>query len=220
MNVLHVLVHPDPSSDSSTMKLANAFFGTLMEAGIDDVTNLSLYQDKPPFLTAEALRYFWKPVADPGYIPSKQEETSANYAHKHMGDIRDADAIVITTPVWINSAPAILKAWMDQVFVPGNLFEIENGIVKPTHHIKSVVLLASSAEAYKENDPRDALVPLVRGIFAYIGIDDVQVAWADGQDERRYGPDAIKQRLESALEYAGELAEDMAATLMAPPAEA
>ena len=218
MNVLHVLVHPDPGSDSATMKLANAFFGKLMEAGVDDVTNLLLYQDKPPFLTAEALRYFWKPAIDPSYIPSKQEETSANYAHKHIADIKNADAVVITTPVWINSAPAILKAWLDQVFVPGNLFEIKDGVVTPTHHIKSVVLLASSADTYKEDDPRDALVPLVRGIFAYIGIDDVQVAWADGQDERRFGPDAAKQRMDSAIEYAEELAEELAETLA--PAEA
>lgn len=210
MNVLHLLVHPDPSADSSTMKLANAFFGKLMEKDIDDITNLSLYQDKPPFLTAEALRYFWKPVAEPGYIPSKQEETSANYAHKHATDVRDADAVVITTPVWINSAPAILKAWFDQVFVPGNLFEVEDGVVKPTHHIKTVVLLASSADTYKEDDPRDALVPLVRGLFAYIGVDDVRVAWADGQDVRRFGPDAAQERLDAALEYAEELAEDLA----------
>ncbi len=215
MNVLHLLVHPDPSADSSTMKLANAFFGKLMEKDIDDVTNLPLYQDKPPFLTAEALRYFWKPVAEPGYVPSKQEETSANYAHKHAEDIRDVDAVVITTPVWINSAPAILKAWFDQVFVPGNLFDVEDGIVKPLHHIKTVVLLASSADTYKEDDPRDALVPLVRGLFAYIGVDDVRVAWADGQDARRFGPEAAQERLDAALEYAEELAEDLADELLA-----
>ena len=211
MKILHVMASPQSNEESISKKMALEFFSALMEKNPDvEVENLDLYQNKPPFLSNEALRYFWKPVAEPGHAPSKQEEMAVNYSHNNAQSLADADVLVITTPVWINGMPAILKAWLDQVIVPGVMFEVGEDGIKPTHHLKSVVLLVSSSDVYKEGDERDGLTPAIRAIFAYVGVDDVQIAWADGQDARRHFDAA--ERLEVAVDAAKEIAEELGET--------
>ncbi len=210
MNVLHVIANPRPAETSTSKKLAFEFFAALTEKNPDVVVNnLDLYQNKPPYVSAEALNYFWGPVADPAYIPTKAEEAAANFSNNNAQALVDADVLVLTLPVWLNSMPAILKAWLDQVFVPGKMFNLGPEGVVPTHHLRSVVLLVSSDQVYKEGDLRDGLTPALRAIFAFIGVDDLQIAWADGQDAVRHFDS--EQRREMAIEAAREIAEDLAA---------
>ena len=209
MNVLHVIANPRPAETSKSKKLALEFFTALTEKNPDVVVNnVDLYQNKPPCVTAEALNYFWGPVADPSYIPSKAEETAANFSNNNAQALMDADVLVLTMPVWLNSMPAILKAWLDQVLVPGKMFEFGAEGLVPTHHLRTIVLLVSSDQVYKEGDVRDGLTPALRAIFAYIGVEDVQIAWADGQDASRHFDS--EQRREMAIEAAREIAEDIA----------
>ena len=209
MNVLHVIANPRPAETSASKKLAFEFFAALTEKNPDVVVNnVDLYQNKPPYVSAEALNYFWGPVANPAYIPSKAEETAANFSNNNAQALMDADVLVLTMPVWLNSMPAILKAWLDQVLVPGKMFEFGAEGLVPTHHLRTIVLLVSSDQVYKEGDVRDGLTPAIRAIFAYIGVEDVQIAWADGQDASRHFDS--EQRREMATEAAREIAEDIA----------
>ena len=210
MNVLHVIANPRPAETSASKKLAFEFFAALTEKNPDVVVNnVDLYQNKPPYVSAEALNYFWGPVANPAYIPSKAEETAANFSNNNAQALMDADVLVLTMPVWLNSMPSILKAWLDQVLVPGKMFSFGAEGLVPTHHLRTVVLLVSSDQVYKEGDVRDGLTPALRAIFAYIGVEDLQIAWADGQDASRHFDS--NERREMAIEAAKEIAEDVAA---------
>ena len=209
MNVLHVIANPRPAETSSSKKLAFEFFAALTEKNPDVVVNnIDLYQNKPPYVSAEALNYFWGPIANPAYIPSKSEETAANFSNNNAQALVDADVLVLTMPVWLNSMPAILKAWLDQVIVPGKMYSFGPEGLVPTHHLRTVVLLVSSDQVYKEGDLRDGLTPALRAIFAYIGVEDLQIAWADGQDASRHFDS--NERREMAMEAAREIAEDIA----------
>ena len=209
MNVLHVIANPRPAETSASKKLAFEFFAALTEKNPDVVVNnVDLYQNKPPYVSAEALNYFWGPIANPAYIPSKAEETAANFSNNNAQALMDADVLVLTMPVWLNSMPAILKAWLDQVLVPGKMFEFGAEGLVPTHHLRTVVLLVSSDQVYKEGDVRDGLTPALRAIFTYVGVEDIQIAWADGQDASRHFDS--NERREMAIEAAREIAEDVA----------
>ncbi|MDR0993491.1 MAG: NAD(P)H-dependent oxidoreductase [Verrucomicrobiota bacterium] len=209
MNVLHVIANPRPTETSVSKKMAFEFFAALMEKNPDIlVNNVDLYQNKPPFVSSDAINYFWRPVIDSAYIPSKAEENAANFSNNNAQAVVDADVVVLTMPVWINSMPAILKAWLDQVMVPGKLFNMGPEGPVPTHHIQTVVLLVSSDQVYKEDDERDGLTPAIRAIFHYIGVEDIQIAWADGQDASRHFDSA--ERRDMAIEAAREIAEDIA----------
>jgi FMN-dependent NADH-azoreductase len=210
MNILHVCANPKPTEESVSKQLAAAFFGKIIELRPDvDLVNVDLYDEKPPFYSYELYKRAWYPVADESYEPSKAEDMAINYAAKQAEAFNAADVLVLTMPMWNFTVPAIMKAWMDQVLCPNLTFTIspEEG-VQPLHKIKSIVLLVASGSVYKEDDARDALSSQVRAAFGFIGIDDIEIVWADGQNPL-FNMDH-EQRKEMALEAATETAEDIA----------
>jgi len=131
-----------------------------------------------------------------------------NYARKQGKLFNAADVLVLTTPMWNYNMPAILKAWFDQVLSPGITYEVEKTGPKPLHSIKKVVLLVASGGTYKEDDPADALGRGVAAALKFIGITDISVAWADGQNPLYF--DNSETRKQMALEAVQEIAEEVA----------
>ncbi len=210
MNVLHVCANPKPTDESVSKQLAAAFFGKLIELRPDaELVNVDLYDEKPPYYSYELYKRTWYPVLDESYEPSKAEEMAMNYAARQAEAFNAADVLVLTMPMWNCTVPGIMKAWMDQVLSPGLTFTIsaEEG-VKPLHKIKSVVLLVASGAVYKEGDERDALSTQVRSALGFVGIDDIEIAWADGQNPL-FNADS-EARKEMAFDAAAEIAEDIA----------
>jgi FMN-dependent NADH-azoreductase len=210
MNVLHICANPKPTEESVSKQLAAAFFGKLIELKPEvELVNVNLYDEKPPFYSYELYKAAWYPVFDDSYEPSKVEEMAMNYASKQAEMFNEADVLVLTMPMWNFSVPAIMKAWMDQILCPGLTFSIskEEGI-KPLHKVKSVVLLVSSGGVYKEGDERDALSRQVRHAFGFVGIDDIEVVWAEGQNPLFF--DNHEENKAMAIEAAAEIAEDTA----------
>ncbi len=209
MNVLHVCADPKPTEESVSKQLSTAFIGALVERAPDvELNNIDLYQDPPPFLSNDAYRALWKEIVEPGYKPSEKELESVEYARLHAALFNDADVLVLSMPFWHGSVPGIMKSWLDQVLAPGLTFQLNPEGVAPLHKIKRTVLLVSSGEIYKEEDPRDALTPLIRTALEFIGIESMRVAWADGQTAMFHGDH--KERKELAIEAAQEEAEDLA----------
>ena len=210
MNVLHVCANPKPTEESVSKQLASAFFGKLIELKPEvELVNVDLYDEKPPFYSYELYKRAWYPVFDENYEPSKVEDMAINYASKQAEAFNEADVLVLTMPMWNFSVPAIMKAWMDQILCPGLTFSIskEEGI-KPLHKVKSIVLLVASGGVYKEDDERDALTRQVRSAFGFIGIDNLEVVWAEGQNSLFY--DNHEENKAIAIEAAAEIAEDIA----------
>ncbi|MBI9019827.1 MAG: NAD(P)H-dependent oxidoreductase [Verrucomicrobia bacterium] len=209
MNILHVCANPKNIEESVSKQLAARFFGKLMELNPDvELVNVDLYQDKPPYYSNDLYRRMWNPVFDPTYEPSKAEEAAANYAIKQAEDFKKADVLVLTMPMWNFSAPAVMKAWMDQVLAPGMVFDLTEDGPKPLHNITTLVLLVASGGIYKEDDERDALSRQVKAAFGFIGIGDIRIAWADGQNSMLFSDGAVRRDM--AFEAAEELAEDLA----------
>lgn len=210
MNILHVCANPKPTEESVSKQLAAAFFGKIIELMPNvELVNVDLYDEKPPYYTYDLYKRAWYPILKENHKPTKAEEASINYASQQADKFNSADVLVLTMPMWNFTVPAIMKAWMDQVLCPGLTFNIspEEGI-KPLHKVRSIVLLVASGGVYKEEDERDALTRQVRAAFGFIGISDIEIVWADGQNPL-FNMDH-EQRKEIALEAAAEIAEDIA----------
>ena len=219
MNVMHVCANPKPTEESVSKQLAAAFFGKLIELKPElELVNVDLYDEKPPFYSYELYRAAWNPVFEEGYELSKVEEMSMNYATKQAEMFNAADVLVLTMPMWNYGVPAIMKAWIDQILCPTLTFNMskEDGMT-PLHKIKSIVLLVSSGGVYKEDDDRDALSRQIRHAFEFIGIDDLEIVWADGQHPLFFNDCEVRK--EMALEAAVEIAEDTAEIEVTPVAE-
>ena len=218
MNVLHVCANPKPTEESVSKQLAAAFFGKLIELKPElELINLDLYDEKPPFCSTEFYHAIWNPVMDESYERTKVEEMAMNYASKQAEAFNAADVLVLTVPMWNFSVPAIMKAWMDQVICPGLTFNMTPTGATPLHKIKSVVLLMASGGIYMEDDPRDALSRQISHTFNFIGINDIEIVWADGQSPL-FATDG-EDRKAMALEAAIETAEDIAEIELTPAVE-
>lgn len=209
MNILHVCANPKPIEQSVSKQLAARFFGKLMELNPDvELNNVDLYQDKPPYYSNDLYRRCWMPVFEPGYEPSKAEESATNYAQKQVELFKQADILVLTMPMWNFTVPGVMKAWMDQVLSPGMTFDVSSEGPKPLHNITTIILLVASGGVYKEDDERDSLTRQVRAAFGFIGINDIRIAWADGQNPLFFNDSEVRR--ETAFEAAEELAEELA----------
>ncbi|MCF7838696.1 MAG: NAD(P)H-dependent oxidoreductase [Candidatus Marinimicrobia bacterium] len=209
MNILHVCANPKPTEESVSKQLAVQFFSALVAKNAEvEIQNLDLYQTPPPFLSYDAFRGAWNPVFVEGYRATEKEVAALNYAEKQGELFNAADVLVVTTPMWNFSLPAILKAWLDQILTPGVTFSLERDGPRPLHHIRKAVLLVAPGGTYKEDDPRDALTMQFRAAVGFIGISEVDIAWADGQNPLFFADSA--QRKQLAVEAAQEIAEEVA----------
>ena len=208
MNVLHICANPRPIEESASKQLAAAFFARLVEKNPDVmVNNVDLYTEPPPFLSYEAYRRFYKPLTEPAYKPTKDEEKAIAYAQGQGEMLRQADVLVLTMPMWAGGPPAIMKAWIDQVMEPGIMYELTPEGVKPLHQLRRVVVLVSSGDVYKEHDPRDGISTMMQNNFGFVGVTEINYAWAEGQDKFFYGDS--DERKQFAMEAAQDLADEI-----------
>ena len=120
MNVLVLYAHPVETSFNAG--LHQTIVERLSAAGhaIDDC---DLYaEDFDPRLTrAERLGY---------HAQREPNDAIAGYIER----LRNAEALVLSFPVWNYGYPAILKGFFDRVFLPGVSFKLVDGKVQPTLH--------------------------------------------------------------------------------------
>lgn len=97
-----------------------------------------------------------------------------------------ADHLILVYPVYWWSMPAVLKGWIDRVFVSGWAFEegANGAIVKKLGrlNVHLVALAGASAATYAKHGYRDAMrTQIDHGIFDFCGAPVVTSELVDGQ---------------------------------------
>jgi NAD(P)H dehydrogenase (quinone) len=118
MQVLYVYCHPVPESFHAAIR-ARAL--NALRAGTHEVDLLDLYAEGfNPILSEDARRHY--------------HDTRRNTVglEDYVARLRAADALVVQFPVWCFGMPAMLKGFLDRVFMPGVAFDISDPArVKP-----------------------------------------------------------------------------------------
>jgi putative NADPH-quinone reductase len=60
-----------------------------------------------------------------------EEPTNIEPVREYVDRLRAADALILVFPVWNFGYPAMLKGFLDRVFLPGVSFKLVDGKVKP-----------------------------------------------------------------------------------------
>lgn len=127
---------------------------------------------------------------------SKPEELSADHkaALKQSDDIiaevKAADTVLITTPMYNFQVPAVLKAWIDHLVRVGITVNYTDKGPVGLLPGKKVVVVVASAGAYEAGTPSenyDLLTPYLKHILGFIGITDVAFVHAGGVSGIQYG---------------------------------
>jgi NAD(P)H dehydrogenase (quinone) len=173
---LVVHAHPEPSSFSSSQaRLAARILG---EAGYC-VDLLDLYAEGwAPVLDRDGF-----PAVDGAFKPQAEQLRAVEGGtldvrlRAHLDRLLAADLLVLSFPLWWFSMPAILKGWIDRVFVMGGVFGGDHGLFDEAALAgRRAVLLLTTGGARESFDPGgaygsmdDFLFHIHRGMLEFVG---------------------------------------------------
>lgn len=114
---LVLFAHPCPESYSAALHKTTVNALTASGWDVDDC-DLNAEGFSPVLTEAERRGYHDEPDNIASVAP-------------YVDRVRQADAMIMVFPVWNFGYPAILKGFLDRVFLPGVSFKLEDGKVRP-----------------------------------------------------------------------------------------
>lgn len=187
--LLHITVSPF-GENSRSRGVATEFEAAYKAAHPDEtVVTLDLDKEPVPHLDGETLTA--------GYIPAENRPETMQAKHQRRLDyikqITEAKAIVVATPMWNWSIPSVLKAYIDQLVLPGTLdpysFKLLAG--------KPVTVIAGVGSSYgpESRHPEwNYNTTYLKFIFLSLGATDIEVIMSE------YGLAGIVPGMESLVE--------------------
>ncbi|MGF1696285.1 NAD(P)H-dependent oxidoreductase [Vibrio lamellibrachiae] len=149
----------------------------------DEVTLSSFFSTDPEQLTGEQMQ-------------------ALDTSDKLIGEVQEADYVVLAVPMYNFGIPSTLKSWFDQIARAGKTFTYgENGPEGLLQNKKAVVILTRGG-FYKDSD-HDFMTPYLKQFLGFIGIADVQFIYAEGTAMG-------EESKESAISNAKQLLEEVA----------
>ena len=117
---------------------------------------------------------------------SDEHKATLDYSDKLVEELQQADALVITAPIYNFSIPASLKAWIDQIARVGLTFNYtSDGPIGQLKNKKAYIIIASGGTEL--GSEIDFASGYLRHVLGFIGIKDVSIISAakfDQNDEQ------------------------------------
>ena len=177
MNTLIVLAHPEPNSYNAA--LMRAARETLRSQG-HEVRISDLYAKA--FAADEHGRHYSQRTNSERFDAQLEQRFSAEHnalphnVQKEVDDLLWANLVILQFPLWWFGMPAILKGWMDRVFVYGKLYSgsqrLHTGVCRGRRAMLSVTAgspAGACAHDGQEGDTRLILWPLHYALH-YLGL--------------------------------------------------
>jgi len=183
MNILQITSSIYGSGGQSS-QLTERFIARLAFVNRSTVTVRDLAREPIPHLDAARFGAF---MAKPEDRTAEQAAVVA-YSDELIGELKNADVIVLGLPMYNFGVPSMLKAYFDHVARAGVTFRYTpNGPVGLLSGKRAYVFAARGGQY--AGTSRDSQTPYVRDFLAFLGIKDVRFMHAEGLN---MGP-AIKQ---------------------------
>jgi FMN-dependent NADH-azoreductase len=115
-----------------------------------------------------------------------------------ISELQAADVLLISTPMYNFTIPAVLKSWIDYVVRPGYTFRLAPGWPGMLAN-KKARLIVVSRESYDAGEPSEAddlVTPVLHKALSFMGIKDVGVVRAGGSLAVNLGKVRIEDHLE------------------------
>lgn len=202
MKCLIVLAHPEPRSYNA--ELAHGTVQAFQAQG-HDARLSDLYAQS--FASDEHARHFPRRADWSRFDAQTEQRFSVNHdavpldVRKEVDELLWADLVVLQFPLWWFGMPAILKGWMDRVFLYGKLYSskrrLHSGVCAGKRAMLSVTA-GSSSEACspqgQEGDTRLILWPIHYSLH-YVGFTVLEPVIITDVRGGRVAADAELQRM-------------------------
>jgi putative NADPH-quinone reductase len=178
--ILIIQGHPDADTEHFGHGLAEAYAEGARESGREVETLSVAMMDFPWLRSPEAF----------------ENEEPPESILRAQSAIERASHLVIIYPLWLGDMPAILKAFLEQVFRPGFVTESEAGLGSfgqrrlKGRSVRIVVTMGMPAPFYRLFYRAHSVKSLRRNIFRFCGFKPVRtilIGMAGGNEGRRRG---------------------------------
>ena len=148
------------------------------------------------------------------YAPPEVERTpemqqALALSAKLIAELQAADVLLISTPMYNFTIPAVLKSWIDYVVRPGFTFRLAPGWPGMLENKKAKLIVVSrdSYTSGERSEVADQVTPVLRQALGFMGIRDVDVVRAGGSLAVNLGKVKMEEHLaeyESAIAAAAK----------------
>ena len=164
------LLHLDSSAlgtDSVTRELTAAIVGQ--------------WRDSRPGLAVDYLDLDRNPILHlSGCSLAKVDTAAADADERLLQQFLDADVLVVGAPMYNFGIPSTLKAWIDRIAIKGRTFQYSENGPQGLVGGKRVIIVSGRGGAYGDASPADFQETYLRQVFAFLGVNDIQVVRAEG----------------------------------------
>ena len=188
------------SNEGQSTRLANEFVAALRKDEPDTKLILrDLARDPVPHLDAERFGAFVTAIEK--RTPAQKEIVA--YSDQLIGELKQADVIVLGLPMYNFGVPSTLKAYFDHVARAGVTFRYTGNGPVGLLTGKKAYAFAARGGLYA-GTPRDTQTAYVRDFLAFLGITDVEFVYAEGlaigETQRQAALASARSRIENLID--------------------
>jgi len=171
-NILFLKTSPKDEGSIST-ELGEYLVNQLTSVSKSTVTKRQL-DEEIPFINQQIINGLYVEDSQKSF----EQKDALKLSDAIVEDVNNHDTIVISTPIYNFSAPAVLKAWADLVARVNKTFSYtENGPVGLLKDKKAYVVISSGGT--KVGSEIDFFTPWMKHFLKFIGITEVEFIAAD-----------------------------------------
>jgi FMN-dependent NADH-azoreductase len=189
--ILQILVSPRPNSFSR--RIANEITAGIAAARPGArIVERDLAADPPPHPEIDLYEAILSPTAD--------DDPRFALSERLIGELEDADFVVIGTPMNNFTVPSTLKAWIDHIVRIRRTFTSTPGGKIGTLRDRPLIVVTAHGGYCGDTPPGqpDFMTPYLRAIFETIGIRSVEFLSLQGLSR---GPDAVARAQDHASSW-------------------
>ncbi len=175
---------------SISRKLVDELLHTLSERGeVGPVVERDLSTNEVRLISAEHVAAYYTDPDD----RSAEQHRLLSQSDDLVAELKAADTLIVGAPMYNFSVPASLKAWIDLVCRVGETFRYTENGPEGLSGIKRAYLVVATGGTPIGSEA-DFLVPYLKQVMRFIGVEQVEVIAAD----------KVKQEEDKALAEARE----------------
>ncbi len=177
-----LLVSASAQQDVSlSRQLAEDLIDHLQARGeVDRVLHRDLSNNDLQFVTQAHIGAFYTPPTE----RSPQQQQLLSQSDTLLDELKSADVLVLATPMYNFSVPAVLKAWIDLICRVGETFRYTPAGPEGLSRIKKAYIVVATGGAPIDSAV-DFVVPYLKQVMKFIGINEIEVVAADRVNAQR-----------------------------------
>ncbi|UZS70731.1 FMN-dependent NADH-azoreductase [Pseudomonas syringae] len=194
MNLLHLdssILGDHSASRQLTCEVVQAYLNAHADS---QVTYRDLASDALGHFSAASLAAAGTPVDVRD--AAQQQEVAGNEAT--LQQFLDSDVLVIGAPMYNFTIPTQLKAWFDRILIAGRTFRYSEAGPEGLCGGKKVIIVSTSGGLHAGQPTGTGHEELLKTLFAFIGITDLQFVRAHGL---AYGEEPRASAMSAAQQY-------------------